>query len=40
MFAAGSIHFFTPAQVMVGLGFGAMLGILGSRAAVARHVEV
>jgi len=40
MFAAGSIHFFTPAQVLVGLAFGAMLGILGSRAAVARHVDV
>lgn len=39
MFAAGAIHFFTPAHIAVGLAFGAMLGILGSRAAVAKHVE-
>lgn len=39
MFAAGAIHFFTPAQVGLGLAFGAALGLLGSRAAVTRHVE-
>jgi cell division transport system permease protein len=40
VFAAGSIHFFTPSQTVLGLGFGALLGVLGSRAAVARYVEV
>lgn len=40
VFAAGSIHFFTPGQLLIGLGFGGLLGVLGSRAAVARYVEV
>lgn len=40
VFAAGSIHFFDPSQVLLGLAFGAGLGVLGSRMAVARYVEV
>lgn len=40
VFAAGSIHFFSPLEVVFGLAFGALLGVLGSRAAVARYVEV
>ncbi|PRQ08494.1 cell division protein FtsX [Enhygromyxa salina] len=39
MFAAGSLHFFTTVQMIVALGFGALLGVIGSRAAVARHTE-
>lgn len=37
MFAAGSLRFFTVVEIAVALGFGAMLGVIGSRAAVARH---
>ncbi len=40
VFAAGSIHFFSTGDLLVALGFGAVLGILGSRGAVARYVEV
>ncbi len=40
VFAAGSIHFFTPSQLLLGLAFGAALGALGSRAAVARYAEI
>jgi cell division transport system permease protein len=39
MFAAGSLHFFTNIQMSIALGFGALLGVIGSRAAVARHTE-
>ena len=39
VFAAGSIHFFTNTQILLALGFGACLGMLGSRGAVARYVE-
>jgi cell division transport system permease protein len=40
VFAAGAIHFFTPVQILVALVFGAAVGFAGSRAAVARYVEV
>ena len=40
VFAAGSLRFFSPAQVAAGLGLGAAIGTLGARAAVARYVEV
>jgi cell division transport system permease protein len=39
MFAAGSIRFFGPLRLAMALCFGASLGYLGSRAAVARYVE-
>jgi cell division protein FtsX len=39
MFAAGSLHFFSVVEMVVALGFGALLGLIGSRAAVARHAE-
>lgn len=37
MFAAGSLRFFTIIEVGIALGFGAAIGLIGSRAAVARH---
>jgi cell division protein FtsX len=37
MFAAGSLRFFTLVEVGLALGFGAVIGLIGSRAAVARH---
>ncbi len=37
MFAAGSLRFFSLVELGVALGFGALLGLIGSRAAVARH---
>ena len=37
MFAAGSLRFFSLIELGVALGFGAVLGLIGSRAAVARH---
>jgi cell division transport system permease protein len=40
VFAAGSIHFFSVPQVVIALAFGGCLGVLGSRGAVARYVEV
>jgi cell division protein FtsX len=39
VFAAGSLRFFTPAEAASGVLFGAIVGALGSRAAVARYVE-
>lgn len=39
VFAAGSLEFFSPLGVGVGIAFGAAIGIAGSRAAVARYVE-
>ncbi len=38
-FAAGSLRFLSPPECIVLVGFGAALGVLGSRAAVARYVE-
>ena len=40
VFAAGSLQFFSPLAIGVGVAFGAAVGIVGSRAAVARYVEV
>jgi cell division transport system permease protein len=37
MFAAGSLRFFTVVEIGLALGFGAVIGLIGSRAAVARH---
>jgi cell division protein FtsX len=37
VFAAGSLRFFAPVEIAVGIGFGASVGLLGSRAAVARY---
>lgn len=37
VFAAGSLRFFTIVEIALALGFGAVIGLLGSRAAVARH---
>lgn len=37
VFAAGSLRFFTVVEIGLALGFGAVIGLLGSRAAVARH---
>jgi cell division protein FtsX len=39
LFAAGSLQFFSNLEMIVALGFGALLGLIGSRAAVARHAE-
>jgi cell division transport system permease protein len=39
LFAAGSLQFFSSVEMAIGLGFGALLGLIGSRAAVARHAE-
>ena len=39
MFAAGALRFFTPLELVIGVGFGALVGLLGSRAAVGRYVE-
>lgn len=39
VFAAGALHFFTPTQLALGVAFGAGLGLLGARAAVARYAE-
>ena len=38
VFAAGSLRAFGPAEILVGLGLGALVGGLGSWAAVARYV--
>lgn len=38
-FASGSLRFFAPLEAAALVGFGAALGVLGSRAAVARYVE-
>jgi cell division transport system permease protein len=40
IFAAGGLRFFTPMEIAVGVGFGALVGFLGARAAVSRYVEV
>jgi cell division protein FtsX len=37
VFAAGSLRFFTVVEIGLALGFGAVIGLIGSRAAVARH---
>jgi cell division transport system permease protein len=39
LFAAGSLQFFSSVEMIVAIGFGALLGLIGSRAAVARHAE-
>ncbi len=39
LFAAGSLQFFSSVEMVVALGFGAVLGLIGSRAAVAGHAE-
>lgn len=39
LFAAGSLQFFSVVEMAVALGFGALLGLIGSRAAVAGHAE-
>jgi cell division transport system permease protein len=39
MFAAGSLHFFTIVEMSVAIGFGGLIGVIGSRAAVARHTQ-
>jgi cell division protein FtsX len=39
LFATGALRFFTPFELGVGIGFGALVGILGSRAATGRYVE-
>ena len=38
-FASGSLRFFAPPEAAALVGFGAALGVLGSRAAVGRYVE-
>lgn len=40
VFAAGALHFFEPVELGVGVAFGAGLGLVGSRAAVAHYAEV
>lgn len=40
VFAAGALHFFNPLELAVGVAFGAGLGLVGARAAVARYAEV
>ncbi len=39
VFAAGSIRFFQPLELGLAIAFGGLLGLLGSRTAVARHAE-
>lgn len=39
LFAAGTLRFFTPIELGMGVAFGALVGLLGSRAAVGRYVE-
>ena len=38
LFAAGTLRFFTPEEVAMGVAFGALVGLLGSRAAAGRYV--
>jgi len=38
LFAAGTLRFFTPSEVAIGVAFGALVGLLGSRAAAGRYV--
>lgn len=40
LFAGGALRFFEPQELGVGVAFGAGLGLLGARAAVARYAEV
>jgi cell division transport system permease protein len=40
LFAAGALRFFGPVELGMGVAFGAALGLLGARAAVARYAEV
>jgi cell division transport system permease protein len=40
LFAAGALRFFGPVELGVGVAFGAALGLVGARAAVARYAEV
>lgn len=40
LFAAGALEFFSPLQILIAAAFGAFVGFAGSRAAVARYVEV
>lgn len=40
VFAAGALHFFDPFELAAGVAFGAGLGLVGARAAVARYAEV
>jgi len=40
LFAAGALRFFGPVELGAGVVFGALLGLLGARAAVARYAEV
>ncbi len=37
---AGAVRFFTVFEVMLAMGFGALLGVIGARIAVARYVEI
>lgn len=39
VFAAGSIQFFTSVEIALALAFGGVIGLIGSRAAVARYAE-
>jgi cell division transport system permease protein len=39
MFAAGALRFFAPLEILAGVGFGALVGLLGSLAALGRSVE-
>lgn len=38
LFAAGTLRFFTPLELGIGVAFGAFVGLLGSRAAAGRYV--
>ena len=38
LFAANTLRFFTPAEMAMGVAFGALVGLLGSRAAAGRYV--
>lgn len=38
LFAAGTLRFFTPTELALGVAFGAIVGLLGSRAAAGRYV--
>lgn len=38
LFAAGTLRFFTPLEIGIGVAFGAFVGLLGSRAAAGRYV--
>jgi cell division transport system permease protein len=40
LFAAGALRFFGPVELGIGVAFGAAVGLLGARAAVARYAEV